>query len=135
MAANSIRRYAAAATVVGLVVGFAPTPAFAAGTCSNTNICMFEDSGYNGSKYVDYHPGSVPQDKFEIDWWNGDNEISSVINNSGKYAIIFPDDGWDGDSADIICIGPGVSVSNLRNQPYDFNDDAESFMLSNSCRY
>src|SRR4051812_23368489 len=72
--------------VIGLAIMSAFTfcgparPATAA-DCADGHLCMWEDPGYSGSQYVD-QPGNPG--RYDIDWWNGDNEISSVINKTGK---------------------------------------------------
>ncbi|SCF46972.1 Peptidase inhibitor family I36 [Micromonospora mirobrigensis] len=116
-----------AATSTGLLLGVAglAAPAYAAGTCSSGKICMWEDFSYNGSKYVDYTPGSISNDKYEINGFNGDNEISSVINNTDKCAVLYDNDGFSGTR---ITIGKKTSVSNLRTFA-NFDNEAESFAL------
>lgn len=90
---------------------------------------MWEDQNFNGSKYVDYVPGTIPNDAFEIDWWDGDNEITSVINNSNKYVVLYDGDGWTGT---VVCVRPNSSTTHL-GITHGFNDRAESFKLKSSC--
>jgi hypothetical protein len=78
---------------------------------------MFEDWNFGGDKYVDItRPGT-----YDIDWWNGDNEITSVSNATGMWIILYDYDD---------CTGAQWTV-----QPYTDNadlpdvidDDAECF--------
>ncbi|MFF0659509.1 MULTISPECIES: peptidase inhibitor family I36 protein [Micromonospora] len=116
-----------AATSTGILLGVAgfAVPAYAAGTCSSGRICMWEDFGYTGSKYVDYVPGTISNDRYEINGFNGDNEISSVINNTSKCAVLYDNDGFSGTR---ITISKNTSVSNLRTFA-NFDNEAESFAL------
>ena len=96
-------------------------PAKAAGTCADGSVCMWEDPGYNGSKYVD-QPGNAGN--YQIDWWNGDNEISSVINRTGKCVRLYDNDDWSGTSYFIEKGGPR---SDLEQNGYD--NYAESYTI------
>jgi hypothetical protein len=81
---------------------------------------------YGGDMWVKYKKGTNYRDKFEIDWWDGDNEISSFVNNTDLYVILFADDNWNGATR---CYSPGVDKSSLGS----FDNDAESFVLHSSC--
>ncbi|WKU05616.1 peptidase inhibitor family I36 protein [Micromonospora sp. HUAS LYJ1] len=69
-------------------------------TCPSNHVCLWEDFNYTGSKYVDYTQGTNPGDKFDIDGWNGDNEISSAKNNTGLILVL-----WDNDNYTAHCRG------------------------------
>ncbi len=97
-------------------------PAMAA-DCAEGHLCMWEDPGYSGSQYVD-QPGNPG--RYEIDWWNGDNEISSVINKTGKCVTLFADDSWQGTS---YFVEKGGSRPNLEQNGFD--NDAESYEIYN----
>jgi hypothetical protein len=104
-----------------LSLGAFAAPANAAGTCASGSVCMWEDPGYNGSKYVN-QPGN--SGSYEIDGWNGDNEITSVINNTGKCIRLYDNDGWSGTT---YYIEKGGSRSNLQQNGYD--NEAESYKI------
>ncbi|HEU5156473.1 MAG TPA: peptidase inhibitor family I36 protein [Streptosporangiaceae bacterium] len=93
------------------------------GTCANGSVCMWEDAGYSGSKYVD-QPGNPG--KYQIDWWNGDNEISSVINRTGKCVRLYDNDNWSGTSYFIEKAGSRWDLE--RN---GFDNEAESYTIFN----
>ena len=81
------RRSSAATLALVATLGFAATAATtpaSAGTCATGRVCMWEDPNFSGSLYVNVSPSVYRT--YEIDWWNGDNEISSVVNNS-RYAV------------------------------------------------
>jgi hypothetical protein len=92
-----------------------------AGTCSSGSVCMWEDPGYNGSKYVD-QPGHVGS--YQIDGWDGDNEISAVMNKTGRCVRLYDNDNWTGTSYFIEKDG---SRSNLEQNGYD--NEAESYRI------
>jgi hypothetical protein len=110
---------------IGVISAFAfcgpAGPANAAGTCASGSVCMWEDPDYSGSKYVD-QPGTPG--KYQIDWWNGDNEISSVINLTGRCVLLYDNDDWTGSS---YFIEKGGSRPNLEQNGYD--NDAESYEI------
>ncbi|MEO3830381.1 peptidase inhibitor family I36 protein [Actinomadura sp. B10D3] len=107
-------------------VGFSAVPAQAAPSCSKGRVCMWEDGGWKGSRYVHWKPKKSGA-KYQIDWWNGDNEITSIWNRS-KYTIrIYNNDNYTGF---LRCIGPGKTVAKL---PYWQNDKAESAKAAKSC--
>ncbi len=121
----------AAAAVVGVLAsaGLVAAPAYADGPCGSNNVCMWEDHNYTGSLYVNYVPGTIPGDAYNIDGWDGDNEITSVINHTTKWVVLYANDNFTGGTA---CIAPNSHSSNL-GVTHGFNDDAESFKLKTSC--
>jgi peptidase inhibitor family I36 len=99
-----------------------PAQATASGSCGANFVCMWEDPGFNGTKYVDV----VGQTGFyDIDGWDGDNEISSVINRTGYYVRMYANDNATGF---LSCVAPGQSIASLY-----FDNDAESFSLNTTC--
>lgn len=115
----------------------ATTPA-SAGTCATGRICMWEDPNFSGSRYVNVSPSVYRT--YEIDWWNGDNEISSVVNNS-SYAVRLIDgdytDGptWNRGGASF-CVGPYGRIRDLYAFPLGnltWDNRAESFQVTYSC--
>jgi hypothetical protein len=93
-----------------------------AGTCDQDHVCMWEDAGYGGDKWVNWQPSGTGQ-IFEIGGWNGDNEISSALNRT-----VHADDGAQGDA---YCIHAYQPVQNFKE--VGFNDDAESLMTKSAC--
>jgi hypothetical protein len=93
--------------------------------CGHDRVCMFEDPNYDGSLYVNQPYRS--NGKFEIDWWEGDNEISSVINNTNASIRIYSNDGQGGAWH---CVGPQATRSNLADN--NFDNTAESWAFA-SC--
>lgn len=125
-----MRKTAFVATAGAIVAAFgvAATPAYAsaaaaaAGSCSENYVCMWEDPGYNGSLYVKQYKTSG---YYGIDGWDGDNEISSVKNYTGKCVRLYDNDDHTGDS---YTIHKSVrEISNLEHN--DFDNDAESFRI------
>lgn len=97
-------------------------PANAAASCADGSVCMWEDPSYTGEKYVD-QPGNVGS--YDIDWWDGDNEITSVINNTGKCVRLYDNDNWTGTS---YLIEKDGKRANLEQNGYD--NQAESYRIS-----
>ncbi len=126
------RRIAAAAAAAGLAaiasLGLA-APAQAGGyaQCGSGYVCMWEDAGFQGDEWVHWKPSGVGA-KYNIDGWDGDNEISSIYNHSGYALRIYANDDYTGES---ICIGRGGDRPALKDQ--SFNDDAESAKTVSSC--
>jgi hypothetical protein len=124
------RLHKALAVTGGLTVltfGLSALPAQAeqaarAGNCLNGYVCMWEDPGYTGSLYVE-QPNQ--NGRYEIDGWNGDNEISSVVNNTGKCIVLYANDGWTGRTHSIQKSGTAKLRSNLQLNGYD--NEAESY--------
>ncbi|MFJ3231986.1 peptidase inhibitor family I36 protein [Streptomyces sp. NPDC086787] len=90
-------------------------------SCDSGRICMYEDASYTGSKYVNWKPTGTNQ-KYQIDGWDGDNEITSLINNTSYNIRIYDNDDYSGYS---ICVKPHVDITNLK-YGWVFNDEAES---------
>lgn len=89
------RTLVAAGLTVGVAVTLATaaTPAQAEGDCPANHVCMWEDAGYGGDRYVDSaapQPGASTW--IDVDGWNGDNELSAVVNNTGCYVEGYSDD-------------------------------------------
>jgi len=80
-------------------------------------VCLWEDADYHGDRYEWYAPTAIDVD---IDWWNGDNEISSVKNYSTYDLCLYDNDNFTGDRVRI----PAQKTSTNLG---DFNDQAESF--------
>ncbi|GHH07477.1 peptidase inhibitor family I36 protein [Streptomyces lanatus] len=95
--------------------------------CDTGRLCMFEDQDYTGDQY-NWKPTGVNQ-KHQIDGWNGDNEISSVINRTRYNIKLYDNDDYSGRS---ICLVPGKYINNLKNW-WIFNDKAESAKTVSSC--
>ncbi|WP_020526061.1 peptidase inhibitor family I36 protein [Catelliglobosispora koreensis] len=105
-------------------------PAYAAGDCADNRVCMWEDSGYSGDRWVNYADGSLSNNRMDIDGWNGDNEISSVKNETGKWVVVWENDDW---TNRLFCLGPEADVSDISATfGWGANDDAESFSLHSS---
>lgn len=107
--------FAATAAVVTL----SATPAQAAAPdCDPGRICMWEDDAFTGSRYVNWRPDGG-NDKYQIDGWDGDNEISSVYNYSNYAVILYDNDDYTGY---LRCIPARTTAYAQRG----WNDDAES---------
>ncbi|MGC4942467.1 peptidase inhibitor family I36 protein [Kribbella sp. DT2] len=120
------RKRVAATLVCGLAVaGFgAISPANAAENAPAAgNVRMWEDPDFTGSQYVDATPANCP-DGCDIDGWDGDNEISSVRNETTCTIRLYADDNFGGRSVDL---APNKSYSNL--EQVGFDNDAESFQF------
>jgi hypothetical protein len=103
------------------LAAFQATNASADGYCPAGRVCMWEDSNYQGSRYVDV--SGTPGYGYEIDWWNGDNEISSIDNASGSWVNVFDGDGYTGRL--LFCVAPHQRIPDLY-----FSDMAESFSVT-----
>ena len=117
-------RFRNAVIGIGVISAFAfcgPTGPAAAADCVDGSVCRWEDPGYSGSKYVD-QPGN--SGRYDIAWRNGDNEISSIINKTGKCVKLYADDNWVGTS---YLIEKGGSRSGLERNGFD--NDAESYEI------
>ncbi|MDA2806111.1 peptidase inhibitor family I36 protein [Nocardiopsis suaedae] len=109
---------AAAATALPVT---ASTPAMADGYCRAGHVCMWEDAHYQGSRYIDVRAGGP----YDIDWWNGDNEISSVDNASDLYIVMYDNDNTTGFLG---CVAPHQRIPSLWR-----NDEMESFIARDFC--
>jgi hypothetical protein len=105
----------------------AAEPVPEAGTCDANYVCMWEDAGYGGDKWVNWQPSGTGQ-IFEIGGWNGDNEISSALNRTGYAIMVYADDGAQGDA---YCIHAHQPIQNFKE--VGFNDEAESLMTKDAC--
>lgn len=117
-----------AGTLAGLLAVFVwVTPAHAAETtaCNSGRACLWEDANKAGERYAHHLPSTAMQ--VEIDWWDGDNEISSVYNRTSYWLILWDGDGWVGDKR---CIPPGHYEPFLGD--LTFNDKAESFSFQST---
>jgi hypothetical protein len=103
-----------------------------AGGCASGYLCGWENSGYSGDKWLNWRVGA-PGATHEIDWFNGDNEISSISNESNRMVRLYNNDGAEGF---YFCLGPGQDIRNLSDlgpgQP-DYNDWIESVRSVSSC--
>jgi hypothetical protein len=111
------------ATVVAIIGG--SSQAHARSYCPNGHVCMWEDANAQGDRYVDTAVGGVDW-FYDIDGWNGDNEISSVENNSNRAIRVWTNDNQSGRS---LCYPPHTSNMELGNLDNDF----ESFIVVRSC--
>jgi hypothetical protein len=102
--------------------------AIQAGSCASGRFCMWEDANYSGSKYANWAPTGVNQ-KYQLDGWDGDNEISSLINNTRYDIRVYDNDDYSGESR---CVKPGEQWDDLKFW-YEFNDDIESAKTVSSC--
>jgi hypothetical protein len=121
-------RRTALAALMGSVVATAPlmiaTPAQAdSSDCPSNYVCMWEDPNYSGSMYV-RQPSSLGS--YNIDGWDGDNEISSVYNNSRNCVRMYDNDNYTGTSYFVSWLG---MLPNLAQNGYD--NEAESFKIIN----
>jgi peptidase inhibitor family I36 len=107
-----------------IVRGAAVQPAGADGYCSRLALCMWEDARFSGSRYV--FQNQPPAERcdgsviYEIDGFNGDNEISSIDNATDFDVVVYADDG-----------GQGQTLVVPSHQAFyglgAFDNDAESF--------
>jgi hypothetical protein len=107
--------FAATAAVVTL----SATPAQAAINCDSGRVCMYEDNNYTGSKYSNWKPTGGNQN-YQLDGWDGDNEISSVYNNSNYAVYLYANDNY---TSFIRCVPAKSAVGDL---PYWQDNDVES---------
>lgn len=98
-------------------------------SCADNHVCLWEGYSFGGDKWVDYTVNSLPDNKFNIGGWNGDNEISSAKNETDLILVLWDNDNYTGTRA---CIPANSSSSNL-GQTHGFNDRAESFQLRGTC--
>ena len=101
------------------------SPAYADGFCGANRICMWEDTAFSGDRWVDTEVGG-PGWFYDIDWFNGDNEISSIDNATGQSIRVWGNDNPSGGS---ICLPPHSNLVGLGG----FENDAESFSVVASC--
>ncbi|WP_168200945.1 peptidase inhibitor family I36 protein [Allokutzneria sp. NRRL B-24872] len=99
-----------------MLAGVAPASANA-DDCSY-KLCMWEDDWYADTLYA---KSAAVSGCLEIAGWNGDNEISSLINNTGHTVRLYADDGCQGRS---LPLGPGYYPELSR---LGFNNEVESY--------
>lgn len=121
------KRAIAGLTVMGAAIAtvMATSPAFADGHCDANRVCMWEDDAFKGDRWVNTTVGGPPWD-YNIDGWNGDNEISSIDNATGRYILVWSNDQADGRS---LCVPPHTDMASLGN----FDNDAEYFQVVDRC--
>lgn len=125
----------AAAAMATLAIAGAGVPALAAddaGTVralSHGPVRMWEDPRYSGSLYVEYYPGQAPNNKVNIGGWNGDNEISSVKNDTDYWVVLWDNDDYTGSK---VCLRPHEWAQQLSWDVFRFDNKAESFQLTTS---
>ncbi|GAA2153434.1 MULTISPECIES: peptidase inhibitor family I36 protein [Glycomyces] len=120
--------FVATSAVVALSVAPAQADEEAdAGTCAGGRFCMWEDSSFSGSRYANWAPTGTGQ-KYQLDGWDGDNEITSLMNSTRYMIRVYANDDYSGESH---CVAPGSSVRNLKD--WDFNDDIESAKTVSAC--
>lgn len=102
-----------------------------AGGCANNYVCGWEDKNYGGDKWVNWKVGAVGT-VYEVDGWNGDNEISSISNESGKLLRLYAGDNATGYS---ICFAKETDAKDLSDLGggQSFNDQIESIKVVASC--
>ncbi len=110
---------AAVLAVISATMVVGAIPAQADGYCPSGRVCMWEDSNFSGDRWVDVKVGGADW-SYNIDGWNGDNEISSIDNASGWDIRVWGNDNPTGAS---ICVPAHSNRSSLGS----FNDDAEYF--------
>lgn len=113
-------------TVISFNLGGKEIPAKVTGDVSKFAGRAFgwEDAGFKGDRYIDVGQGECSEDRCEIDGWNGDNEISSVNNDSTCKLRLFADDAWQGRFYDI---NKQSSIGDL--QTVGFDNEAESLQF------
>ncbi|HEY1095223.1 MAG TPA: peptidase inhibitor family I36 protein [Glycomyces sp.] len=107
-----------AATAAVVSLSAAPAQAAGAPDCPRGNICMWEDDAFKGDRWVNWKPDGG-NDKYQIDGWDGDNEISSVWNDSNYAVILYDNDDYTGY---LLCIPAKTAAHAQRG----WNNDAES---------
>jgi hypothetical protein len=108
------------------ITTIAPAASASESDCPDSYVCMWEDPYESGSLYV-YQPGNAGS--YEIDWWDGDNEISSVVNRTGKCIILYDGDDQTGSSYTI-----NATTTRLYNLSLNgWDNRAESYNIVSSC--
>ncbi|GAA3990809.1 hypothetical protein GCM10022247_07030 [Allokutzneria multivorans] len=124
------RGFAAGLVGIGIsaLLGAAPASATERGepNCGLDRICMWEDTEFDGTRYVDV-AAAASDTCHEIDWWNGDNEISALYNHSRTLKVtLYANDGCTGAP---FTLNADSLISNLNN--FGFDNEAESFKIHN----
>jgi hypothetical protein len=109
---------AMAIAVTGVVSAAAPAQADIR-NCPGGNVCMWEDSNFSSDMYVSQ---MVRPGQYEIDWWNGDNEISSLVNNGGCQVVVYDGDALTGSA---LVVPPHRQYADLDSIGWD--NRAQSF--------
>jgi hypothetical protein len=126
---RNLKRIATIAVIAAAILPLTVTPAMAdlgdADKCPSDYVCMWEDNNYNGSMYVKYRDGSKTGNKYDIGGFNGDNEISAVVNNTGWLLVMYDNDNYTGSRA---CVRPYSKSANLGSS-FGYDNEAESFKL------
>jgi hypothetical protein len=87
--------------------------------CESLHLaCLWEDGGAQGNLYDE----QASIGRWNIDSWDGDNEISSIVNATNYCAKLWDNDNWTGTG---VVIRPHAENLNLGS----FNDKAESWQL------
>jgi hypothetical protein len=89
--------------------------------CADGYVCAWEDPFGGGTQYVEQ---PAVAGRYEIDWWNGDNELSHIANNTHCKVTWYKDDGQSGASW---TMDPGSFSRDLRGSSW--NDNIESYMI------
>ncbi|PPK63246.1 hypothetical protein V5P93_002111 [Actinokineospora auranticolor] len=111
----------------GSVVGFSTSgkaiPVRVVGTAGllSGRFYGWEDNNFSGDRWVDVAEGACSANKCEIDWWDGDNEISSVSNESSCKVRLWANDGWTGRFYDVPAHSSNGNLSQV-----GFDNEAES---------
>ncbi|GAA4035069.1 hypothetical protein GCM10022247_70630 [Allokutzneria multivorans] len=96
------------------------------------HVCMWEDAGYRSDTYVNVN-AKAETGWHNIDEWDGDNEISSVINNSTCTIKLYSGD-TPKESDHVWTVKPMDYISNLKHlkdaSGTDANDDVESYEIT-----
>ncbi|WP_270689198.1 peptidase inhibitor family I36 protein [Nocardiopsis endophytica] len=121
MSRKSIALGAAGLVLASGTAAAAGAPASAEAQAAPGEVRMWEDPDYTGSLYVQTRPSQCPAEGCDIDGWDGDNEISSVINETGCTVRLWDLDGFGGGYVDL---RPG-RYGNLELQGFD--NKAESY--------
>lgn len=108
------------ASMALLAVGTSSASAKGLGDCyAAGQVCMWEDPGAQGSNYVAH---SATVGSYEIGGFNGDNEISSIVNATGYCVTLYDNDGWSGTSR---TFQPHTESLNLGS----YDNEAESYKI------
>ena len=114
--------------------GCDPTP-----TCDNGEVCMWRDAGFSfndcflavtppssDGNMDDGTPNWCTPHTGQCDTNSMNDNISSVMNRSSKWAIFYEDSGSPGNGPRL-CLGPGTQVFDLTNMDTSFNDRISAY--------
>lgn len=105
--------------------------------CPDDYVCMWEDFDYQGDMWVKHKRPTDGDTWMDIDWWNGDNEISSFVNNTGcELTLNAGNLGYTDDKGRKVFVTT-TRVADLRKYNWDLtpgeaitvNDDAQSYSI------